>query len=739
MSRVLYPQLYRNDASAKIPPHALIQLEDATRGTDDDLNPHARQPDADGEDALYVNSGAEVADGSTTGSCRSVHDGAFWVATDTEYTPGDIIGPLNGSFYAGKAGSGFKVIFQHESRNIALCDVVLSSGTSDDGFTDGTDTCDCDHCAEGTDLSGTAASPSACCTTHLTWEFVDPLTGDTRSLKWAGGDSWTTDKFAYDAPAGCANEYVWVWDQSAKTLSLTIGVDNGCSQICIVYEHDRIRCQCDNELELTKWQSIRRDALSCRVCLKPGPKDENASFPDQDWPNACFDQSSATLPIGWLSDISGFAGVSCTDYGGSSVQGVPWQYSGTVPCPSGSSTSLVTDMNKTGAHFTRTGTALHWEFDHYPITYNGEQITDATGLSRWTLTASCLGGVDPTTHVESYGIVLRLTPGPPPVVEWNYGSVESGCGVGIAPSIPNSAVLVLGPFDTKDDALCALNQEQTFTLDWAPGGYNCDASYFSGADTPAIPSTVTLSPVGGGVPDVCDATPPLYTSTPPTTDGLCASCSTDTPPVDDEGSCCATGSCLDISEADCSSIGGTWYATDIECDTECAAIGSCCACIRVYGTGGSYTDQFQCVSLLTQEECERSVNGSPAGWGGIWSQNDCGDGTGGTNDCGGVIGNSCTLGEQLGACCDGGTCAVTNDADCTAWYSGVDCTAVTCNVGACCQCSGVTEGNPCECADGKTSAECTALNGIFLGLGSTCAGPENQCNVNTCTGGTCTP
>jgi len=648
-----YPVRFQNQTGDVIPPFGLMQLVSGSRLTSG-LSLTAATPAANGEDALFVNSPTTSPDGSTTGACRSVYDGPFWVAVDAEYAPSDIVGPIAGSYYAGSSGSGFKVLFQHESLSIALCDVVSGSSVADDGFPSGTGGCDCGHCVNGTDLSGLTASPTICCTTQLAWSFVCPWTGIERRLKWIGVDQWATDSFAAETDVGCSNEYQWLLEMDAGTISLTLAVDNGCDKACIVYEIvDWIKCNCDNEFRLRKFDTVDRDDLACKLCIKPLP-DEAGSF---------VPCNLDSFPKFYLVDVPAVGTSDCTT-GCSAFEG-------------------------TYALLLRHGNVGPWW-----VTISKE-ISDCTLLS----------AAEPLVYED---IVLQCATDLTPWYLYFRVGTAAGADSGV------TVVYSCGAqdFDVTGQSTFTFQEDQAYG---GPGVFQCD-----------WPDTITVS--------ASDVPPPV------TSDGSCAGCGTpDTAPIDDEGSCCATGSCLDISQTDCASIGGTWYATDAECDAECDAIGSCCTCIRVYGTGGSYTDQKMCVSLLTQEECERSISASPAGWGGVWSQNDCGDGTGGTNDCGGVIGDSCTLGEQLGACCDGGTCAVTNDADCTAWYSGVDCTAVTCNVGACCQCSGVTEGNPCECADGKTSAECTALNGIFLGLGSTCAGPENQCNVNTCTGGTCTP
>lgn len=235
---------------------------------------------------------------------------------------------------------------QMRGRPVRIAKAARRQADSASEFPEGVE-CDCSHCVAGVTIPGA----TVCCTSHLSWTFVDPWTGDERVLNWIGGDQWATDKFSAETDEGCSNEYVWLMDLTAETLALTIATDNGCDKACIVYKlSEGWECQCDLEFYRHRY-NVPAEDLACYACVKPGPPATSCQIGDTSYPalwtltvpawsnvatgtldcSAECDEFSGTFTLfippyvdgcSWYSCIPSFegeAGISCTNGVGSCI------------------------------------------------------------------------------------------------------------------------------------------------------------------------------------------------------------------------------------------------------------------------------------------------------------------------------------------------------------------------------------------------------------------------------------
>jgi hypothetical protein len=127
-----YPLKYKNVSGDVIPAYGIFKLEGGTRQSSNELNPHADLVAADGEEALYVNSGLAVANNGY-GNGRSIGDGPFWVLYNPGNAPanGDVVGPVDGETYVDATGSGSVVIYKDTDKGLVLCEKLGGSGNID--------------------------------------------------------------------------------------------------------------------------------------------------------------------------------------------------------------------------------------------------------------------------------------------------------------------------------------------------------------------------------------------------------------------------------------------------------------------------------------------------------------------------------------------------------------------------------------------------------------------------------
>jgi hypothetical protein len=200
------------------------------------------------------------------------------------------------------------------------------------------------------------------------------------------------------------------------------------------------------------------------------------------------------------------------------------------------------------------------------------------------------------------------------------------------------------------------------------------------------------------------------------------------------GSCCVSGNCSILTEANCQSLGGSWTLDGVCNPNPCpSTTGACCfgntcqlmdeaTCVGFSGTfiglgvacgAGSVCPLGAC--CLPDGTCSAGVS-SPA----------CAD-LGGTFQ---GVGSSCSPNncpQPLGACCASNNfCAALTQANCagipnTTWLGPLTvCTPNPCGApqtGACCI------GGSCSVT---TQAACTGPNSFFEGVGTTCNEPGNN-------------
>ena len=148
--------------------------------------------------------------------------------------------------------------------------------------------------------------------------------------------------------------------------------------------------------------------------------------------------------------------------------------------------------------------------------------------------------------------------------------------------------------------------------------------------------------------------------------------------------CCLNdGSCFDLTEALCATVGGTVSKASSCADTQCEAVGACC------------TEGLNCTEDISEPECNDL--------GGTWM--------GPASDC---IPVPCPF--EGGCCLPDGTC-FSEDADLCREAGGfprgleTSCDDITC-LGACC----LSE----SCAANLSLQECVAQGGDLQGFGSVC-------------------
>lgn len=172
------------------------------------------------------------------------------------------------------------------------------------------------------------------------------------------------------------------------------------------------------------------------------------------------------------------------------------------------------------------------------------------------------------------------------------------------------------------------------------------------------------------------------------------------------GACCKDGDCSILSEAACTSSGGTYQGDNTTCEAvDCgqATSGACCV-------------DTAC-SIETPADCA-TLGGTYQGDNTPCDPNPC-------------------LAEPTGACCKDGNCNITTQADCEAGggtyqgdgttCAGVDCGNAT--SGACCHSGGV--------CTAETPADCAAIGGTYQGDNTGCDSAGTTCNCcfeNPCDG-----
>ena len=188
----------------------------------------------------------------------------------------------------------------------------------------------------------------------------------------------------------------------------------------------------------------------------------------------------------------------------------------------------------------------------------------------------------------------------------------------------------------------------------------------------------------------------------------------------ESGACCLEGQCLgDLSEQDCSELGGEYLGDGSQCDDEytCARIGACCF------------PPYECYDDIVEADCLI--------WGGTFEGEES---TCDTSNC---------WSEPLGACCYDYTTCLNGLTRGTCELSGgdflgpdSDCFVDQCPYfdpgGACC----IDPGSGNECFDFTTEEECYFLGGEYRGPGSFCdfeyCAPVGACCVTVGNTPSCT-
>lgn len=602
-----------------------------------------------------------------------------------------------------------------------------TSTDADDGFPTGTNGCDCSHCVEGVTMP---ASSTVCCESHLKLEFIDPVFGGLKEVLWTTGNVWLSDVFEgpsceveaadesectglggtwVDPICTISNEYRWKLTVSATTgstiLELVIETDNGCDIVCAKYvSTEPWQCKCDNALKLKSWTVDDRSAIACEVCLKP-PRNEPAA--DDAWIGACPLPEDARVPQDWLVRPTGFDG-SASD----TAQPFPLCGTGCGRYLRSTTGTVLCDINVQSVA----------SFPGGSRTICGERMdcTWDSGVFSVGTTTACIGHAGQTFPVYSRTVVGLLNTGG---VLYLYADVycpAADTALGDCSEPPNPGVneclgivsvaryVSNAGFDTAGKTAAEIEEwigEQEHLL-VVCSKYECVGE--------------------AGCPDVCNETIPdvltIIPGTlpggaggllPPTSDGSCAGCTTDSPPADaDPGACCIDSYCYEyMSEADCTTLTGTWHETLEDCESICEATGACCVC-----TPEGSVPEYGCHDGILQYLCEEWWSTWPHVWyGGLTCAEleGCQEG----QPCGSVE-------DPLGSCCDEATgdCVdAVSDADCAdTWTEGgscEDCEAAP--MGFCC-----TDGaGSCTNFGATTEAECDAESGVwFEGDPCECAG-----------------
>lgn len=607
----------------------------------------------------------------------------------------------------------------------------LATEDEDADLPDGTGGCECGECVDGVTMP---ASSTVCCTAHLTYEMVDPWDGTTRSLNWTTGNVWLTDEFDGPDCGGMSNVYRWRLTVSATTgstlLELATLTDNGCTEECIVYATtEPWQCLCNNELTLKHWNNIDRGELSCRVCIKPGRTPTGTFSGPCSSSSACIGITELELPTAIALTVSGFEG-SCLSNALSYAHGsgdsiIENTYCGTPSFPFWTGDINATSMLEVDDP-PRFGFCASWSREEVVGTYKSGCYTDEPFTSTRYVGLRSPDGGDCTWTLAAGVLVPWFTaaggdtcpqpgiPLTPCFGEWKYFSTS------------------IDPADV--DALIAwLNG--SLTLNRTGNAVTC---YGSGTGTFTTPDTVGVA---------FNAFTSAAES--PSADGSCAGCTTPTV-TDAAGACCIGTECLDVSQADCTTLSGTWYTSDANCEAACSTAGACCilfptasqcyyldgepdcnallAALSPYGavssdwTAGLDCDNVTCPTLgaccTDASTCADSVLESACS--GAWREGkECGD-----IECGAITG---------ACCCDGGCiddvrwdwCGDDCDeylecTNCPSFEPDTLCTEVSCATGACCWYNPVSF--MCECTDFFNEAACVVLSGTWGGAGTTCAG-----------------
>lgn len=116
---------FKNDSGETIPAWGVIRSADATSDSNEESYISAEKPN--GTDAKhYINGPFDVAAGEY-GSCATTYP--VWALVSAEVSPGDSIGPADGSWKLELSGSGFVVVGGYNSsQSIAMVDDGLSGG-----------------------------------------------------------------------------------------------------------------------------------------------------------------------------------------------------------------------------------------------------------------------------------------------------------------------------------------------------------------------------------------------------------------------------------------------------------------------------------------------------------------------------------------------------------------------------------------------------------------------------------
>ena len=142
------------------------------------------------------------------------------------------------------------------------------------------DTSCCSDCPEGVDLPG---NPTVCCKGHLLIKFIGWPFLTEHKLKFKSADEWATDPFVgpecdLGSSVTAQNIYRWLMRPSRtageSVLVLELVTNNGCPLICIEYRMVKaFVCTCSNLFYLYDWKNVQKKDIhpdfNCEVCLNP--------------------------------------------------------------------------------------------------------------------------------------------------------------------------------------------------------------------------------------------------------------------------------------------------------------------------------------------------------------------------------------------------------------------------------------------------------------------------------------
>lgn len=572
----------------------------------------------EGSTVYLVHLQEPITEGSITSPTTSTASPFFVHDVDTESVPNVTnsatteLTVVNRTSYTADSGD-IILIVRVDLGNRWEWQPLLSSTSTTVPAETGSGDCSCGNCVGGL----TIPHATECCTSFLGWTITNPwleCAKTTLTLTYVPNNKWITESFeGPHSSAGVFNEYRYLMEidvQGKSYLRLVLVTDNGAGPVCLQYGKNGFDCQCDNVLSIKKpWGKIRginREKVTCNVCIN--------LVPPTILPLTSFlcggmcDIPTEYLPVAWTYTAQGeFAGGMCN----TGAWGGAFKYTGDFCCGGASSLDVQhidVDVNQLeGQLMTQVGriggfgsTEFRWAHGYGISPSVNDSNACVQNNSVLAPAPSSAAGPAGGYYVGTSNIRCQNNAGQLSNLSCNLyhaGLVQLICmgTSGQTCNVQLRFVMFEAPIDrntcsdhsatsagtyyknftgiSPSELPCIIAQQHTLQNmfpDYVLDSYNalCGGQLSPVFDTPSLPDSITITPLGGGTPD-CPVSG--LGVLPVTSTGACGSnCVSPASPANTNGYCCYGGLCLNyVPESFCDLINGDWTASGDCSNSDC--------------------------------------------------------------------------------------------------------------------------------------------------------------------------